>query len=155
MTDKMKALNKKENTPPGHNKGLRNSARAFLWVTTVLLLLSRPGLASITSIIALGRVLEGTFFSIKNIKWLTICGVSVVASLMSWFCQSSSDVIDENKGYTLKMILFIISRGIALIGGIILGLILFFAKKNSTDVPISLTRTRDTPIAHATPIFYR
>ena len=70
---------------------------------------------------------DGRASSIKNMKWMVLSIMSFVASLLSWSMRLGSNIVDEEKAYTLKISLWLMGKFTQTIWGITLGFFLFFA----------------------------
>lgn len=130
-------------TPPGWNAGRRFVARWVLWFVVLTLLTGHKIWATIFSATALIILKEGTLFSGKNIKWMLLSGLSFLASLGSWSLERGYEVIDEEKAYHLKMSLWLASKSMQTIWGIILAVFLFSAATSKA----STTTTSSTEIS--------
>lgn len=122
-----------ETTPAGYNRTKRHFARAFLWLTSFLLLASRPYLSLPTSVCAVYTMHGGTWFSHKNFKWMSASIISFCVSLYSVALRVKLDVIDEVVAYELKMSLEIRQRLVEITWGGILLLCLVLTMKDSLD----------------------
>jgi hypothetical protein len=81
---------------------------------------------------------EGTIFSGKNIKWMLLSGISFLASLGSWSLERGYEVVDEEKAYGLKISLWLGSKSLQAMWGIILAVFLFSAATSKTQMPTSV-----------------
>ncbi len=122
-----------DTTPSGYNRTKRQFARAFLWLTSLLLLTSRPYLSLPTSVCAVYTMHGGTWFSHKNFKWMSASIVSFCVSLYSVALRVKLDTIDENFAYELKMALEVKQRMVEITWGGILLLCLVLTMKSSLD----------------------
>jgi hypothetical protein len=114
-------------TPPGYNKARRVISRLLLGVTAASLLSNSNVSAVISSACAIMVLKDGTMMSTKNIKWGIISVVSFVFSLSAWILGSVSFLVDEEKGYTLKILFVCGMKAMQLFWGVILGLFLYSA----------------------------
>jgi hypothetical protein len=114
-------------TPPGFNKERRDLVRMFLSFVTIMLLSGHPLLACISSASAIVCLKEGTFSSTKNLKWMVLSCVSFGASLFSWILLNGADVVDEDKAYSLKILLWLTAKSMQACWGVTLALFLYSA----------------------------
>ena len=102
--------------------------------------------ATIFSAVSIIILKEGTLFSGKNIKWMMLSGISFLSSLGSWFLENAHEVVDEDKAYGLKISLWLASKSMQVVWGIILALFLFSAATSkppaSTVTAISSQKTK-------------
>ena len=118
-------------TPPGFNKNKRDSARLFLLIVTISLFLGYYILSIIFSMISILTLKEGTGLSIKNMKWMTLSVISLVASLIASQMYYASMKVDEEKAYSLKICLNIIAQSTRIIWASFLGLLLLSASHSN------------------------
>ena len=114
-------------TPPGYNKSRRDIARLILTLVAIALLCGEQLLATFFSGAAILVLKEGTLFSIKNIKWTLLSAVSFAASLISLNMERGSNAVDEDRAYTLKMVMWLAAKTIQTGWGVTLGFFLFSA----------------------------
>ena len=139
------ATTNSNSTPPGWNSGRRYVARGVLWFVVLTLLTGKQIWATFFSAVALIILKEGTLFSGKNIKWMLLSGISFLASLGSWSLEQSYDVVDEEKAYGLKISLWLGSKSIQGVWGIILAVFLFSAataKPSTTATAIAASEKK-------------
>ncbi len=122
-----------DTTPAGYNRTKRQFARAFLWLTSLLLLASRPYLSLPASVCAVYTMHGGTWFSHKNFKWMSASIISFCVSLYSVALRVKVGAIDEVIAYELKMSLEIRQRLVEITWGGILLLCLVLTMKDSLD----------------------
>ena len=115
-------------TPPGFNKKLRDIARCILLLLVTASILQEMHLwAACFSATAILLLKDGRASSIKNMKWMVLSIMSFVASLLSWSMRLGSNIVDEEKAYTLKISLLLMGKFIQTIWGITLGFFLLSA----------------------------
>jgi hypothetical protein len=134
-------------TPPGWNSGRRFAARWVLWFVVLTLLSGMKIWATIFSAMSIIILKEGTLFSGKNIKWIILSGISFLSSLGSWFLEHAYEVVDEDKAYSLKISLWLASKSMQVVWGMILALFLFSAatSKSSTSASTSTAISSQQP----------
>ena len=120
-------------TPAGYNRTKRQYARLLLWLTSFLLLFSHPFPSLLTSSLAVYTMHGGTWFSHKNLKWMTASVISFCVSLYSAVLSMESEFVDESRAYELKTRLEIRHRAAELIWGGILLLCLGLTVKEQID----------------------
>ena len=111
----------------GSNKNRRDVARGILCFVALTLLGGKHLAAVASSGLAVLVLKEGTLFSTKNVKWLTLSAVSFAVSLFAYSMGHGSDTIDEDRAYALKILLRIAARSTQTCWGIILGFFLVSA----------------------------
>lgn len=114
-------------TPPGFNKNLRDIARWILLLVTAFILQGEHLWAACFSAVAILLLRDGKVDSIKNMKWMVLSIMSFVASLFSWELMRISNMVEEERAYTLKIILWLMGKFTQTIWGITLGFFLFSA----------------------------
>ena len=129
-------------TPPGWNAGRRGVARYVLYFVVLTLLTGHQIWATMFSAISIIILKEGTIFSGKNIKWMTLSGISFMASLVSWSLERGYDIVDEEKAYTLKTALWLGSKSIQVTWGMVLALFLFSAAMTKTTETVVSTKPK-------------
>ena len=122
-----------QQTPPGYNKQKRDTARLILCFVTGFILLGQYIIACCFSAASILCLKEGELLSTKNLKWMMLSIVSFVISLILFNVEKGSDIIDGEKAYTLKILLWISAKSIQCCWGIILGLFLISAQVASSD----------------------
>ena len=140
------SLDNSNSTPPGWNSGRRYVARLVLWFVVLTLMSGLQIWATFFSALSIIILKEGTLFSGKNIKWMILSGVSFLASLGSWSLERSYEAVDEEKAYGLKICLWLGSKSMQGIWGIVLAVFLFSAALSK-----SATTTGTTAIASSQP----
>ena len=135
-------------TPPGWNAGRRFAARWSLWFVALTLLSGFKVWATIFSPVSIVIMKEGTLFSGKNIKWMLLSGISFLASLGSWSLERGYEVVDEEKAYGLKISLWLASKSMQVLWGMILALFLFSAATGGSK-SLQATTTEGTAGATA------
>jgi hypothetical protein len=118
-------------TPPGFNKQCRDACKGLLTVTLICLFLGRHVPAIVASAGAILLSKEGTVWSSKNIKWGILSVTSFGVTLSSWMLLEASQSVDEDKAYTLRIILWLGSQFLRVGWSTILGLFLFSAFSSS------------------------
>jgi len=126
-------------TPPGFNKKLRDVARCILLLVTASILQGMHLWATCFSAAAILLLKDGRANSIKNMKWMVLSIVSFVASLLSWSMVLGSNIVDEEKAYTLKISLWLMGKFTQTIWGITLGFFLVSAATASYSARIPQT----------------
>ena len=124
---------------PGFNRTKRQWARAFLWITSLLLLFDKPLLSLLTSSCAVYTMHGGTWFSHKNMKWMSASIISFCISLYALALCVESDFVDENRAYELKTLLEIKHRAAEIIWGGLLLLFLGLTVKEKIDCVVEST----------------
>lgn len=124
MSDASVAVTK---TPPGFNKKLRDLCKIILGITCALLLSGHIFYAILTSALALLCVKEGTLASTRNLKWMILSFISFLSSLFAMFLLQGSDIVDEEKAYSLKICLWLGGKANQYCWGTILGFFLVSA----------------------------
>ena len=127
-------------TPPGFNKNKRDSARLFLLIVTISLFLGYYILSIIFSMISILTLKEGTGLSIKNMKWMTLSVISLVASLIASQMYYASMKVDEEKAYSLKICLNIIAQSTRIIWASFLGLLLLSASHSNVWILVLIAK---------------
>ena len=122
-----------QQTPPGYNKQKRDTARLILCFVTGFILLGQYIISCCFSAASILCLKEGELMSTKNLKWMMLSIVSFVISLILFNIEKGSDIIDSEKAYTLKILLWIMAKSIQCCWGIILGLFLISAQVASSD----------------------
>lgn len=135
-------------TPPGWNSGRRYVARGVLWLVVLTLMGGKKVWATILSALSIIILKEGTLFSGKNIKWMLISGISFLASLGSWSLERAYEVVDEDKAYHMKISLWLASRSIQGVWGIILVVFLFSAATGKSSAPTTPTAVLAPAVSH-------
>lgn len=120
-------------TPTGFNKRKRDTARLILCFVTGFLLIGQYIIACCFSAAAILCLKEGELLSTKNMKWMILSAISFVVSLVLLNMEKGSDIIDGEKAYTLKILLWIAAKSIQCSWGAILGLFLLSAQVASTS----------------------
>ena len=115
-------------TPTGFNKRKRDTARLILCFVTGFLLIGQYIIACCFSAAAVLCLKEGELLSTKNMKWMILSAISFVVSLVLLNMEKGSDIIDDEKAYTLKILLWIAAKSIQCSWGAILGLFLISAQ---------------------------
>lgn len=123
----------------GFNQTKRHWARAFLWATSVLLILDKPLLSLATSSCAVYTMHGGKWLSQKNMKWMGASIVSFCVSLYALALRVESDFVDEERAYELKATLSIKHRIAEIIWGGLLFLCLVITVKEQVDKAIDRT----------------
>ena len=111
----------------GYNKGLRDLCRACLWATAALHMIGWPRPALIASLCAVVLIMKGTQESFKNMKWGFASWASLVCSIFASIMEHFLSVIDQERAYTLYMIVWLLERSTELIVAAMLGMLLFIA----------------------------
>jgi len=132
-------------TPKGFNSSRRGVARYILWFVVLSLMSGKYIWASIFSAMSIILLKEGTIFSGKNLKWMILSMISLVASLLAFCCYRGSTNIDEEKAYTLYIMLWMTAKSIQCIWGIILGLFLFSAATATATAETEIDTTTNKP----------
>ena len=101
-----------QQTPPGYNKQKRDTARLILCFVTGFILLGQYTIACCFSAASILCLKEGELLSTKNKKWMMLSIVSFVVSLILFNIEKGSDIIDGDKAYTLKILLWITAKSI-------------------------------------------
>lgn len=114
-------------TPPGFNKERRDISKMLLAVTTFCLFLGSPMVALLTSVGAIFVLKEGTFWSVKNIKWSILSIISVCISLCCWLLREGYHYVDEERAYGLKTSLWLANKFLQVGWSTILGIFLLSA----------------------------
>jgi hypothetical protein len=125
--------------PSGYNRTKRQYARFFLWLTSPLLIFDHPFLSLLTSVAAVYTMHGGTWFSHKNIKWMTASIISFCISLYSLALCVESNYVDEERAYELKTLLEIKHRAVEIIWGGILLLCLGLTMKERIEGVVEST----------------
>jgi hypothetical protein len=125
----------------GFNQTKRHWARAFLWITSVLLIFDMPLLSLITSSSAVYTMHGGKWLSHKNFKWMGASIVSFCVSLYALALRVESDFVDEERAYELKTTLNVKHRIAEIIWGGLLFLCLIITVKEHVDKAIEATTT--------------
>jgi hypothetical protein len=125
----------------GFNQTKRHWARAFLWITSVLLIIDMPLLSLITSSSAVYTMHGGKWLSHKNFKWMGASIVSFCVSLYALALRVESDFVDEERAYELKTTLNVKHRIAEIIWGGLLFLCLIITVKEHVDKAIEATTT--------------
>ncbi len=120
-------------TPNGYNKQLRHNCRIFLCAAGVSLVLGYSFVASICSVAGVLVLHGGTLFSTKNLKWGLTAYITVFVSFFAYFMHWAASIIDQEKAYILKMVLFLCGRGSELMWGAILLIFLLMANSAPGD----------------------
>ncbi|KAL3895868.1 MAG: hypothetical protein SGARI_007323, partial [Bacillariaceae sp.] len=108
------------------NKRHRDIAKALLGAAAICLVVGHANLnfasvlLSAAATIHVSRVDRGTKESGKNLKWLTLAGISFVASLISFALLSGQEFIDADRAYEFKIKLLFFGRFIQIVWGGIL-----------------------------------
>ena len=123
----------------GFNQTKRHWARAFLWATSVLLILDKPLLSLATSSCAVYTMHGGKWLSQKNMKWMGASIISFCVSLYALALRVESDFVDEERAYELKATLSIKHRIAEIIWGGLLFLCLVITVKEQVDKAIDRT----------------
>ena len=123
----------------GFNQTKRHFARAFLWATSVLLILDKPLLSLATSSCAVYTMHGGKWLSHKNMKWMGASIISFCVSLYALALRVESDFVDEDRAYELKATLSIKHRVAEIIWGGLLFLCLVITVKEHVDKAIDRT----------------
>ena len=110
--------------PPGYNKRKRDQVKIVLTVVALGLLGGDSVVPTIGSAAAIICLKEGTLWSAKNLKWLVLCTVSFVASLVSWALLRHSHHAEEEKAYTLDSMLWVSAKIIQTCWGVTLSVFL-------------------------------
>jgi hypothetical protein len=119
-------------TPLGHNKQKRDVAKILLAIVALSLATGYILLALAASIISILKLKEGTIFSTKIVKWMTLSLISFVASLTSWTMLQGQQAVDQDKAYTLYIWLWIIARSIQTFWSVTLGVFLYSALESNS-----------------------
>jgi len=125
--------------PVGFNKTKRQWARAFLWITSLLLILDRPLLSLLTSSCAVYTMHGGKWLSQKNMKWMSASIISFLVSLYSLALWTESKFVDEERAYELKTTLSMKHRVAEIVWGGVLILVLALTIKERIDVAVDKT----------------
>ena len=121
------AVGQVQQTRPGFNKSRRDIARIILWLVAATLLCGLHVEATCFSAAAVLVLKEGTFFSVKNMKWMILSAISFAASLLSLNMKRGADAVDEERAYSMKIMLWIATKSISTGWGVTLGLFLLSA----------------------------
>jgi hypothetical protein len=125
-------------TAPGFNKNRRDFSKFLLVITACCLLMGYRMSCILLSAGSILTLKEGTFFSVKNLKWMILSMISFTASLVAFVMLQGHNVVDEDKAYGLKFTLWFAAKFIQLVWGIILSL--FMVSAFTTTVPPSLQK---------------
>jgi hypothetical protein len=96
-------------------------------VQAVLLLNDFASLACIASICAIFFMHQGTYLSIKNLSWGLLAWAACPATITAWFLRQSLSSIDPERGYTLYVLVDLLGKGIEVVTGMVLFLVLGLA----------------------------
>jgi hypothetical protein len=124
-------------TPPGFNKNRRDLAKILLAVVAVFLLCGYHIWSILLSAASILSLKEGTIFSAKNLKWMSLSMISFTASLIAFVMMQGHHIVDEDKAYGLKFTLWFTALFIQVVWGVILGLFMISAFTPTTAPPSS------------------
>lgn len=110
--------------PPGYNKNKRDQVKIILTVVALGLLGGDSIIPTIGSAAATICLVEGTLWSVKNLKWLVLCTVSFVASLLSWALVRHSHHAEEERAYSFDSMLWVSAKIIQTCWGVTLSVFL-------------------------------
>jgi hypothetical protein len=122
-------------TTPGFNKNRRDFSKFLLVVTACCLLMGHNMWCILLSAGSILALKEGTFFSVKNLKWMTLSMISFAASLVAFVMLQGHNVVDEDKAYGLKFTLWFTAKFIQSVWGITLSLFLVSAFTTTAPPP--------------------
>jgi hypothetical protein len=125
-----------QTTPAGFNKSRRDFSKFLLVVTACCLLMGHHLWCILLSAGSILALKEGTFFSVKNAKWMILSMISFAASLVAFVMLQGHNVVDEDKAYGLKFTLWFTAKFIQLVWGVILSLFLVSAFTSTAPPPI-------------------
>eukprot|EP00980_Cylindrotheca_fusiformis_P030956 scaffold25678_cov137-Cylindrotheca_fusiformis.AAC.4 len=146
MSDVTVAIGRRKSTastPAGHNKRKRYQCRFLLGVTSVLLLSGEVFFAIISAAAAILSIKEGKIASTRNLKWMTLSGISFLASLASLIMMNGSEFVDEDKAYGLKVSLWLGAKSLQTGWGITLALFLISAFTPETTTSEAIQEKKD------------
>jgi hypothetical protein len=119
--------------PKGFNKNCRDWAKLLLALTCVSLLAGGDNkFATCCSAAAILILKQGTIFSIKNWKWGILSVTSFGVSLTAACLYQGTTYVDEDKAYTLKILLWLAMKFLQTAWAVVLALFLYSAFTNET-----------------------
>jgi hypothetical protein len=104
-----------------------------LWLNAFCLLCGFTVFASLTSAASVFLLSKGTLASSKNLRWQFTCFVSMAVSFWAHALLWGSAIIDKERAYSLKMVLYIVGRGCGFTWGAFLAVFLLIAASNQAD----------------------
>lgn len=137
-------------TPPGFNQGLREVSRLLLGISALALFYNSNGLATISSALAIMVLRDGTFFSVKNIKWTSLSIISFLLSLISYSLGNTAEWVqqvsenDSTAEKTISIIFLCQMKFLQMFWGCVLTFVLVQAYTTKA-------KEHDTKINHFTP----
>ena len=145
-----------QNHPDGFNKNLRHLARVCLWANAFCLLCGFTVFASLSSAAAVFLLSKGTLASSKNLRWQFTCFFSMAVSFWAHALLWGASIIDKDRAYSLKMMLYIFGRGSGFTWGAFLVVFLFIAAGNQTETvesspPVTVTTPAASIVASVVP----
>ena len=119
--------------PKGFNKSCRDWAKLLLALTCVSLLAGGDNkFATCCSAAAILLLKQGTIFSTKNWKWGILSVTSFGVSLTAACLYQGTTYVDEDKAYTLKILLWLAMKFLQTAWAVVLALFLYSAFTNET-----------------------
>jgi len=111
-------------TPPSWNKHIRDIVKLLLAVTGITLILGYPSFSLSSSLLSIVVLRYGKWKSIKNLIWMEVVWFSFPASAIVRFMRFACDQVDERKAYSLKILVYSGARGIELVFGVVILVVL-------------------------------
>jgi len=118
--------------PPGFNKSRRDLTKILLVATAACLLTNANAFATGCSAAAILILKQATLFSTKNIKWGILSVTSFVVSLTCAIFLQAYEIVDEDKAYTMKIMLWLTAKFLRVFWGVTLGLFLLSTLTSSS-----------------------
>jgi uncharacterized membrane protein len=118
----------------GFNKARRDLSKVFLVGVATALLTGSSGLAVILSTGCIFFLKQGTWLSIKNIKWGILSIVSFVVSLSSMVLMQCSSIVDASEAYSLRMTLLVMAVFMSRFWSVVLAIFLLSAFTSNSSV---------------------
>ena len=120
-------------TAPGYNRSLREVSRILIAAVGVFLWLDHPKTALCATLASIVALHYGTSFSIKNWKWRFVAWGSLPACGIACFIHSSLGLVDEEKAYTIHLLMRLALYGIETCWSVLLWIVIGLAFLSKMD----------------------